>query len=192
MMSEADAYRSTAVATGRLTILIVDDDAPFRDRLVRALAARGCCTHGASNTQSGLTLARELTPHAIFIDLRLGRENGADMLDELRMLSPRPRLIILTGYGSIATAVAAMGRGADDYLTKPLTADQVYSAATCIRPKDAVKAIPDGVMRLDQIEWEYIHRVLHDCDGNISRAAARLGIHRRSLQRKLAKRPLPG
>ena len=192
MMSEAEVCRPAPAATGRLTILIVDDDAPFRDRLVKALAARGCCTHGVSSTQTGLALAREITPHAIFIDLRLGRENGASMLDELRRLSPRSRLIILTGYGSIATAVAAMRRGADDYLTKPLTADQVYSAAMGARSRDAVRAIPEGAMRLDRLEWEYIQRILQDCDGNISRAAAKLGVHRRSLQRKLAKRPMPG
>ena len=192
MMSEAEVRRPAPAATGRLTILIVDDDAPFRDRLVKALAARGCCTHGASSTQTGLALAREITPHAIFIDLRLGRENGASMLDELRRLSPRPRLIILTGYGSIATAVAAMRRGADDYLTKPLTADQIFEAARGKLEDGLVEGPPQKAPSLDQVEWEHIQRVLQDCDGNISRAAAKLGVHRRSLQRKLAKRPMPG
>ncbi|MGC8559429.1 MAG: response regulator transcription factor [Phycisphaerae bacterium] len=191
-MSEAELRRPAPVATVHPTILIVDDDAPFRDRLIKALEVRNCRAYGASNKQSGLTLAREITPHAIFIDLRLGPENGSDMLDELRMLSPRPRLIILTGYGSIATAVATMRRGADDYLTKPLTADQVYSAVAGVGPKGAIKPVPERVLRLDQLEWEHIQRVLQDCDGNISRAAAKLGVHRRSLQRKLAKRPLPG
>lgn len=99
---------------------------------------------------------------------------------------------MLTGYGSIATAVAAMRQGADDYLTKPLTADQIFKAARGKLEGERVEGPPQKAPSLDQVEWEHIQRVLQDCDGSVSRAAAKLGVHRRSLQRKLAKRPMPG
>jgi two-component system response regulator RegA len=172
-------------------ILVVDDDDTFRDRVVRALVNRGYRAFGASGMSDAVARAQSIPPDCIFLDLRLGRENGLDVLPEIKQAAPQARIIILTGYGSIATAVAALQQGAADYLTKPVNIEHIIKYARGIKTGVPAASQPDPIPPLDRVEWEHIHRVLQDCDGNISRAAALLGIHRRSLQRKLAKRPFP-
>ncbi len=173
------------------TILVVDDDAMFRDRVVRALANRGYRAFGASGMRDAVAQAQSISPDCIFLDLRLGDKNGLDVLPEIKRAAPQARIIILTGYGSIATAVTALQHGAADYLTKPVNIEQIITYAGGTKTGMPAASQPYSIPPLDRVEWEHIHRVLQDCDGNISRAAAVLGIHRRSLQRKLAKRPFP-
>jgi two-component system, response regulator RegA len=165
------------------TLLIVDDDAPFRDRLVRAMRERGFDARGAANAFAALETARDDSPELALVDLRLGGESGLDLVRDLKQNDPATVVVVLTGYGSIATAVESVKLGAASYLTKPADADQIVAAFAGTQPPD-----PD-VPTLARVEWEHIQRVLTDCGGNVSQAARALGLHRRSLQRKLAKYP---
>lgn len=169
--------------------LIADDDDLFRTRLGRALEALGWEVFLAANTAQALAAAREHAPDLAIVDLRLDGESGLDIVRALRPLDPTMFIIMLTGWGSIATALEAVRGGADHYMSKPVDADQIVAA---------FKALPDAVSQADsqlhvpslaRVEWEHIQRVLTDCGGNISLAAKQLGLHRRSLQRKLAKYP---
>ncbi|MCE5234329.1 MAG: response regulator [Mizugakiibacter sp.] len=175
-------------------LLIVDDDAVFVRVLARALGARGYTVSVAQNAAAARDAARAERPDAIVLDLKLGEENGLALIPELRTLAPRARILLLTGYASIATAVEAIKRGAHDYLAKPVDADAVVRALAEGDARDplieAEPALPDAPPPLRRLEWEHIQRVLAECDGNISEAARRLGLHRRTLQRKLAKRPV--
>ena len=168
----------------RVRILVVDDDEPFRSRLARSLAARGFDVAGAASAQEALELARSFRPQRAVIDLRLTDASGLDVLGELKRELPALASIVLTGYGSIATALEAVRRGALDYLTKPVDADDVLRAFSADGEE-----VAESVPSLHRVEWEHIQRVLADCDGNVSQAARLLGIHRRTLQRKLATRP---
>ncbi|HEY7117170.1 MAG TPA: response regulator [Tepidisphaeraceae bacterium] len=171
--------------------LVVDDDASFRTRLVKALASRGYQAHGAATVDEAVDVAREVKPDAAVVDLRMpGGKSGLDLVPELVKRHPGVQIVVLTGYGSIATAVEAVRAGAINYLSKPLDADQILAAFETdgeghANNTDAVEATPS----LARVEWEHIQRILTDCDGNISLAARKLGIHRRSLQRKLSKLP---
>ncbi|HVT31591.1 MAG TPA: response regulator transcription factor [Rhodanobacteraceae bacterium] len=173
-------------------VLLVDDDEVFARVLARALGARGFSVVTARNRAEALALARDGRPDHAVLDLKLGAENGLALIPELLELQPKLRILLLTGYASIATAVEAIKRGAWDYLAKPVDADQVVQAlrgggSAADEGADApVFAAPP----LKRLEWEHIQRVLAECDGNISEAARRLGLHRRTLQRKLAKRPV--
>ena len=172
-------------------VLLIDDDQVFVQVLARALTARGFAVGTAGNRIDALAAARELRPDHAVLDLRLGEENGLALIPELLELLPDLRILLLTGYASIATAVEAIKRGATDYLAKPVDADQVVQAlrSGALWAEDAsaqVFAAPP----LKRLEWEHIQRVLAECEGNISEAARRLGLHRRTLQRKLAKRPV--
>ncbi len=169
------------------TLLVVDDDDVFRERVVRALRHRGVEAVGASDHASALAVASTETPELALVDLRLPGASGLDVVRDLKALDASTTVVVLTGYGSIATAVAAIKLGATSYLTKPADADQILAA---FGQQDLVCLDePAEVPSLARVEWEHIHRVLSDTGGNISEASRRLGIHRRSLQRKLAKAP---
>jgi two-component system response regulator RegA len=169
--------------------LVVDDDETFRLRLARALAARGFETHHAGDAPSALELARRFEPSRAVVDLRMPGASGLELIRGLIALDPDIDIVILTGYGSIATAVEAVRLGAIDYLQKPADAEQILAAFD--RDGDAEPIPLDSPPTLARVEWEHIQRTLADCGGNISEAARRLGLHRRSLQRKLGKLP-PG
>ena len=172
------------------TVLVVDDDERFRTRLVRAFSERGYEARGAGDFDHALRLAREETPEYAVADLRMPGRSGLDLVRELRALDPTTRIVVLTGYGSIATAVEAVRLGAVHYLTKPADLEEIIAALDRdAQPKEAPEP-PNEVASLARIEWEHINRVLTDCGGNISQAARLLGLHRRSLQRKLAKYPV--
>lgn len=168
------------------TILVVDDDSAFRERLVRALAARGLEAVGAATGAEAKRVAASESPELAVVDLRLGQEDGLDVVRELHAIDPMTRILVLTGYGSIATAVEAVRRGAFDYLQKPADADQILARLEGEGAAREEAAVPS----LARVEWEHIQRVLLDSGGNVSQAARLLGMHRRSLQRKLAKRPV--
>jgi two-component system response regulator RegA len=165
--------------------LVVDDDAIFRERLVKAIIARGMEAQGAGSGEDAIALARKIHPQAAVVDLRMPGMSGLDLVRELISVHPAMQIVVLTGYGSIATAVEAVHRGAINYLQKPLDADQILAAFN----KDADPATAETTPSLARVEWEHIQRVLADCEGNISLAARKLGLHRRSLQRKLGKFP---
>ena len=170
------------------TLLIVDDDEPFRARLMRAFSDRGFDVSGASSVDDALALARVDTPELALVDLRLPGKSGLELVKALREMDATTTIVVLTGYGSIATAVESVKLGATSYLTKPVDADQIVAAFD--RAPSTERAIPTA-QPLARVEWEHIQRVLADCDGNLSHAARVLGIHRRSLQRKLSKNPIP-
>lgn len=165
-------------------LLIVDDDEAFRTRLARAMERRGYRVVAAESLQSGLTAAAAPFDFAV-IDLRLGDGSGLELVDAIRKSAPGCRIVVLTGYGNIATAVAAMKIGAIDYLAKPADADQVEAA---LRPRESpLPPPPDHPMSADRVRWEHIQRVFEQCERNVSETARRLNMHRRTLQRILAK-----
>ena len=172
------------------TILVVDDDAAFRDRLVRAFVDRGHGARAASGRAEALALGRALAPGRAVVDLRMPDGSGLEVVADLVAQDPAVRVVVLTGYGSIATATEAIRLGAIDYLTKPADADQVLAAfERGDQPRDERLRLPEETPSLERVEWEHIQRVLADAGGNVTHAAQALGIHRRSLQRKLARRP---
>lgn len=169
------------------TMLIVDDDERFRERLGRAMASRGLAVSLAASVEEAMALVASEAPEFAVVDLRMPGRSGLELLAVLREKDPHTRVVMLTGYGSIPTAVEATRRGAVDYLSKPADADEIWRAlqGDAASPVDESSQTPS----LARAEWEYINRVLSDCAGNVSEAARRLGIHRRSLQRKLQKFP---
>lgn len=168
--------------------LIVDDDDTFRSRLCRAFMSRGWEAVAASDGTQALDMARQSSPDLAVVDLRLPGMSGLEIVERLRTLDETICIIMLTGYGSIATAVTATRLGANHYLGKPADADQILNAYLGItRNQDETGA--GSVPSLARVEWEHIQRILSDCGGNVSHAAKLLGLHRRSLQRKLAKYP---
>lgn len=171
-------------------VLLIDDDEVFTRVLARALAARGFDVRVAANGAEALAGAREHQPDHAVLDLKLGEESGLAMIPELLEIRPELRILLLTGYASIATAVEAIKRGAWDYLAKPVDADQVVQALRGSGAADGSAAPVFAAPPLKRLEWEHIQRVLAECEGNISEAARRLGLHRRTLQRKLSKRPV--
>jgi two-component system response regulator RegA len=170
------------------SLLVVDDDEIFRTRLVRALVDRGFDVRAAGSHEEAMQRAREESPELALVDLRLPGRPGLDLVRDLKALDPATIVIVLTGYGSIATALESVRLGASTYLTKPVDADQIVAA---FEGAGGAQAAPHAVPSLARVEWEHIQRVLADCGGNVSQAARLLGIHRRSLQRKLAKFPVP-
>jgi two-component system response regulator RegA len=169
-----------------LSLLLVDDDQPFLTRLGRAMETRGFSVELASSVAEGIAAVRNNPPAFAVVDMRLEDGNGLDVLDQLHKVRPEARAIVLTGYGNIATAVTAVKLGAVDYLAKPADADDVY-AALMVAP-DAKTPPPDNPMSADRVRWEHIQRVYELCDRNVSETARRLNMHRRTLQRILAKR----
>jgi two-component system, response regulator RegA len=175
----------------RPTLLVVDDDDVFRSRLMRALAERGYEVRGASDVDAAVALAKEESPEYALVDLKMPGRSGLELVRELKAIDPSTQVVVLTGYGSIATALEAVRLGALHYLTKPADADEILAAfARAELPADRPpEALPAEVPSLARVEWEHIQRVLADCGGNLSQAARLLGVHRRSLQRKLSKYP---
>jgi two-component system response regulator RegA len=167
-------------------MLVVDDDDPHRSRLCRAFRARGLEVAEARTAGDALAVARRFEPEQAVLDLRLPDCSGVDLLADLRSAHPALACVVLTGFGSIATAVEAVRRGAVDYLTKPADADEILRA---FAPGAGDVVEQAAVPSLHRVEWEHIQRVLSECGGNVSRAARALGLHRRTLQRKLATRP---
>jgi len=171
---------------GDPSLLILDDDAPFRTRLARAMEARGFKPVVAERADEAISIAKNGCPAYAVIDLRLQDGSGLDVVEAIRSSRPDARAIILTGYGAIATAVAAVKAGAVDYLSKPADADDIENA---LRSDGAAKPPPpDNPMSADRVRWEHIQRVFELCDRNVSETARRLNMHRRTLQRILAKR----
>ena len=167
-------------------LLIVDDDRPFLSRLARAMETRGFDVRTAETVADGIAAAESDPPAYAVIDLRLDDGNGMDVVEALRAKREDSRVIVLTGYGNIATAVTAVKLGAVDYLAKPADADDVYAALT--REPDEKPPPPENPMSADRVRWEHIQRVYELCDRNVSETARRLSMHRRTLQRILAKR----
>jgi two-component system response regulator RegA len=173
-------------------VYVVDDDEVFRNRLCRALRQRQWNALPAASAEEALSLTRQQLPDLVLLDLRMPGMGGLELIEKLRALNTTMKIIMLTGYGSIPTTITALKRGADDYLSKPADADQIVAAYERLLAPEA-KAVepPAAAPSLARVEWEHMQRVIHDCGGNISQAARVLGIHRRSLQRKLSKYPPP-
>jgi two-component system, response regulator RegA len=167
------------------TLLIVDDDKAFLTRLARAMEARGFTVETAPTVEEGLTALRKNPPAFAVVDMRLDDGNGIDVIAALADLRPEARAVVLTGYGNIATAVTAVKLGAVDYLAKPADADDVYNALVA---REAKAPPPENPMSADRVRWEHIQRVYELCNRNVSETARRLNMHRRTLQRILAKR----
>ncbi|QQR89966.1 MAG: response regulator [Myxococcales bacterium] len=170
-------------------LLVVEDDEVFRERLVDVFIERGYqVSAAASIKEANAKITKQVFSHAV-LDLRLNDGNGMSLIKPLRVRFPSIKTVVLTGYGSIATAVAAVRDGATHYLSKPADADDIERAfhTEAVDANETPKEVPS----LARVEWEHIQRVLSDCGGNISLAARKLGIHRRSLQRKLSKYPMP-
>ncbi len=186
------------------SLLVVDDDAVFRERLARAFTERGYDVRTAGTGDEAVAAAESESPEFAVVDLRMPGMHGLEVVERLHAIDGTTRIVVLTGYGSIATAVDALRRGAVNYLTKPADVEQILAAlrsavdpanpAEARAPGAAVSAAAgasmDHVPSLARVEWEHIERVVRDCGGNISKAAKALGLHRRSLQRKLAKHPV--
>ena len=168
------------------SLLIVDDDNPFRDRLARAMEKKGFSVSQAEGVKKGIDLIKLNKPAFAVVDLRLGDGNGLEVVKELQVSNSNCKIIMLTGYGNIPTAVAAIKEGAIDYLAKPADADDVEKALLADPSKKAQP--PENPMSADRIKWEHIHRVFELCNRNVSETARRLKMHRRTLQRILSKR----
>lgn len=171
---------------GDRSLLIVDDDRPFLTRLARAMETRGYIVRAAESVADGLAAIDDQAPAFAVIDMRLGDGNGLDVVTRLKERRPDARCIVLTGYGNIATAVTAVKLGAFDYLAKPADADEIHAAL--MAQQGARAQLPENPMSADRVRWEHIQRVYELCSRNVSETARRLNMHRRTLQRILAKR----
>ena len=168
------------------SLLIVEDDKPFLERLARAMETRGFAVTSCESVADGLNQIAKAAPAFAVVDLRLGDGNGLDVVSALKRKRPEARAIILTGYGNIATAVTAVKLGAVDYLSKPADADDVVSAL--LASANQKSELPSNPMSADRVRWEHIQRIYEMCNRNVSETARRLNMHRRTLQRILAKR----
>ena len=168
------------------SLLIVEDDKPFLERLARAMETRGFAVTSCESVADGLNQIAKAAPAFAVVDLRLGDGNGLDVVSALKRKRPEARAIILTGYGNIATAVTAVKLGAVDYLSKPADADDVVSAL--LASGNQKSELPSNPMSADRVRWEHIQRIYEMCNRNVSETARRLNMHRRTLQRILAKR----
>ena len=168
------------------SLLIVDDDNPFRERLARAMEKKGFKVSQAEGVKKGIDAVKTNKPAFAVVDLRLGDGNGLEVVKEIQNSNADSRIVMLTGYGNIPTAVAAIKQGAIDYLAKPADADDVEKALLADPNRKADP--PDNPMSADRVKWEHIHRVFELCNRNVSETARRLKMHRRTLQRILSKR----
>jgi two-component system, response regulator RegA len=168
------------------SLLIVDDDKPFLQRVARAMEARGYAVRTADSVAEGVREAESAAPAFAVVDLRLEDGSGLDVVEQVRRRRPDSRVVVLTGYGNIATAVNAVKLGAVDYLAKPADADDIDAALTRGPGEKALP--PENPMSADRVRWEHIQRVYELCERNVSETARRLNMHRRTLQRILAKR----
>jgi two-component system response regulator RegA len=188
-MTSDDLMTTDDSMTAACDFLIVDDDASFRDVLVRALQRRGFNAISAADGAQALALAQTHAPRRAVVDLKLVNESGLDIIAALKQTHPDSEIVMLTGYSSIATAVEAVKRGALNYLCKPAGVDEILAAFDNDAGEEspAISALPHSI---DRLEWEHIQKVLLDHDGNVSATARALGMHRRTLQRKLQKYPV--
>lgn len=184
-MTEDLSFRQDELPDDR-SLVIVDDDKAFLLRLGRAMETRGFEVRMASSVAEGVELIRQKPPAFAVVDMRLEDGNGLDVIGELARLKPDARAIVLTGYGNFATAVTAVKLGAVDYLAKPADADEVTDAL--LAPANSKAPPPENPMSADRVRWEHIQRVYELCNRNVSETARRLNMHRRTLQRILAKR----
>jgi two-component system response regulator RegA len=185
MNEETGKSKLSVAGKGERTLLIVDDDEPLRRRLQRAMEQRGYQVTTAESVAAGVAVASASAPAFAVVDLRLGDGSGLDIVAALRKARAGARIVVLTGYGNIATAVAAVKAGAVDYLPKPADADQIAAALEAgDRP---LPPPPENPMSADRVRWEHIQRVYEQCDRNVSETARRLNMHRRTLQRILNK-----
>ena len=168
------------------SLLVVDDDNPFRERLSRAMEKKGFLVSQAESVKNALETLKTNKPAFAVVDLRLGDGNGLEVVKEIQKLKINSRIVMLTGYGNIPTAVAAIKEGAIDYLAKPADADDVEKAL--LADPEAKAPPPENPMSADRVKWEHIHRVFELCNRNVSETARRLKMHRRTLQRILSKR----
>lgn len=171
-------------------ILVIDDDPAFNRVLTRALGHRGYTVYGAADPESALALAREHEPEYVVLDLNIAGSSGLRLIEPLLEANPDSRILVLTGYASIATTVDAIKLGATQYLAKPADVDAILRALNATEVVISDEEVPANPMSVDRLEWEHIQRVLAEHDGNISATARALKMHRRTLQRKLAKRPV--
>lgn len=172
------------------SLLLVDDDHVFRGVLARAMKRRGYLVEEADSAESGIARARTNPPEYAVVDLKMEGESGLALIEALVNLDPNTRIVMLTGFASIATAIEAIKLGAVHYLAKPADADQVEAALHRSPDGDTRIAIADAPLSVDRLEWEHIHQVLADHEGNVSATARALKMHRRTLQRKLGKKPV--
>lgn len=168
------------------SLMILDDDGPFRTRLGRAMEQRGFTVDTAETIAEARSIVQSNPPAFAVLDMRLEDGNGLDVVDLLHERRPSSKMVMLTGYGNLATAVSAVKRGAVDYLAKPADADDVCKAL--LAERDAAPEPPENPMSADRVRWEHIQRVYELCGKNVSETARRLNMHRRTLQRILAKR----
>ena len=168
------------------SLLLVDDDNPFRERLARAMEKKGFTVSQADGVKKGIEIAKLKKPLYAVVDLRLNDGNGIEVVKEIQNSNNSSKVVMLTGYGNIPTAVAAIKEGAIDYLSKPADADDVEKALLA-DPKTKAQP-PENPMSADRVKWEHIHRVFELCNRNVSETARRLKMHRRTLQRILSKR----
>jgi len=180
---------NTSNEQDRASLLLVDDDEAFRRVLARALERRGYAVTPAADVAEALAKASEQPPEYAVVDLKMPGESGLVLIEKLIELDPNTRVVMLTGYASIATAVEAIKLGATHYLAKPVDADQVVAALHKV-DGDASLGVSETPLSVDRLEWEHIQRVLAEHDGNISATARALKMHRRTLQRKLGKKPV--
>lgn len=185
-MDDATSPDADADLGSDRSLLLVDDDRPFLTRLARAMEQRGFVVETADTVEDAVAKVKKTAPAYAVIDMRLTDGNGLDVVTAIRERRDDSRMVILTGYGNIATAVTAVKLGAVDYLSKPADADDVYAALTLSGGDRA--APPENPMSADRVRWEHIQRVYEMCDRNVSETARRLNMHRRTLQRILAKR----
>ena len=168
------------------SLLIVDDDNPLRDRLSRAMEKKGFVVTQAESVEQGIKQAKKFPPAFAVVDLRLNDGNGLEVVKEIQKIKKNRRIVLLTGYGNIPTAVAAVKAGAIDYIPKPADADDVENAL--LASPETKANPPENPMSADRVKWEHIHRVFELCNRNVSETARRLKMHRRTLQRILSKR----
>jgi len=183
------AHTATMPDDERPALLLVDDDDTFRRVLARALERRGYAVSVASNAETAIAKAQAQAPEYAVVDLKMPGASGLSVIEKLIALDPNTRVVILTGYASIATAIEAIKLGAVHYLAKPCDADEVVAALQRGCAGDPAVAVADSPLSVDRLEWEHIQRVLAEHQGNVSATARALKMHRRTLQRKLGKRP---
>lgn len=184
-MTEQDDMEAGTIGEDT-SLLIVEDDKPFLTRLARAMEGRGFTVDTAESVEEAVAKVKANPPAYAVVDMRLADGNGLDVVVAIRERRQEARAIILTGYGNIATAVTAVKLGAVDYLSKPADADEIFAALT--RSAGERAAPPENPMSADRVRWEHIQRVYEMCERNVSETARRLNMHRRTLQRILAKR----
>jgi two-component system, response regulator RegA len=184
-MEELDTVKKLTDFTDK-SLLIVDDDNPFRERLARAMEKKGFIVTQAEGVKKGIDSVKLKKPAFAVVDLRLNDGNGLEVVKEIQNSNVESRIVMLTGYGNISTAVAAIKEGAIDYLAKPADADDVEKAL--LADPDKKPLPPENPMSADRVKWEHIHRVFELCNRNVSETARRLKMHRRTLQRILSKR----